>query len=75
MAPVWNTAHGFSSRGEEVAAAIPVLDSLQVHQTDMGLMDQRGRVGISRATADRSWAYAKVWLYCEIAGGEKPALG
>jgi RNA polymerase sigma factor (TIGR02999 family) len=30
-------------------------------------------LGISRATADRYWAYAKVWLYCQITGEEKPA--
>jgi RNA polymerase sigma factor (TIGR02999 family) len=29
-------------------------------------------LGISRATADRYWAYAKVWLYCAISGEEKP---
>jgi len=30
-------------------------------------------LGISRATADRYWAYAKVWLYCQITSKEKPA--
>jgi RNA polymerase sigma factor (TIGR02999 family) len=30
-------------------------------------------LGISRATADRYWAYSKVWLYCQITGEEKPA--
>jgi hypothetical protein len=29
-------------------------------------------LGISRATADRYWAYAKVWLYCALSGEEKP---
>ena len=29
-------------------------------------------LGISRATADRYWAYAKVWLYCEFSGETKP---
>jgi RNA polymerase sigma factor (TIGR02999 family) len=29
-------------------------------------------LGISRASADRYWAYAKVWLYCAISGKEKP---
>jgi RNA polymerase sigma factor (TIGR02999 family) len=29
-------------------------------------------LGISRATADRYWAYAKVWLYCAITGDEQP---
>jgi RNA polymerase sigma factor (TIGR02999 family) len=32
-------------------------------------------LGISRATADRYWAYAKVWLYCALSGGEKPPAG
>ncbi len=27
-----------------------------------------GVLGISRATADRWWAYAKVWLYCAVTG-------
>ena len=27
---------------------------------------------ISRATADRYWAYAKVWLYCAISGENRP---
>jgi RNA polymerase sigma factor (TIGR02999 family) len=30
-------------------------------------------LGISRATADRYWSYAKVWLYCQITGEEKPS--
>ncbi len=35
-----------------------------------GLSDEdAGRVlGISRATADRYWAYARVWLYSELSG-------
>jgi RNA polymerase sigma factor (TIGR02999 family) len=32
-------------------------------------------LGVSRATADRDWAYAKVWLYCEISGEGRPAQG
>jgi RNA polymerase sigma factor (TIGR02999 family) len=32
-------------------------------------------LGISRATADRYWHYAKVWLYCELHGpGEPPGF-
>jgi RNA polymerase sigma factor (TIGR02999 family) len=30
-------------------------------------------LGISRATADRYWAYAKVWLYHAVTGGDEPA--
>jgi RNA polymerase sigma factor (TIGR02999 family) len=29
-------------------------------------------LGVSRATADRHWHYAKVWLYCELHGPEEP---
>jgi RNA polymerase sigma factor (TIGR02999 family) len=29
-------------------------------------------LGISRATADRYWHYAKVWLYCALHGGDDP---
>ena len=37
-------------------------------------VEQAGRVlGISRATADRYWAFARTWLYNEISGGDKPA--
>jgi hypothetical protein len=30
-----------------------------------------GKYSISRATADRWWAYAKVWLYCALSGQRK----
>src|SRR5262245_46855156 len=29
-------------------------------------------LGVSRATADRYWHYAKVWLFCELRGPEEP---
>jgi RNA polymerase sigma factor (TIGR02999 family) len=29
-------------------------------------------LGVSRATADRDWAYAKAWLYCAVSGEGKP---
>jgi RNA polymerase sigma factor (TIGR02999 family) len=32
-----------------------------------------GVLGISRATADRYWSYARVWLYSELTGGDDPA--
>ena len=32
-------------------------------------------LGISRATADRYWAYAKAWLYCAISGEDRPTPG
>jgi RNA polymerase sigma factor (TIGR02999 family) len=34
--------------------------------------DAARALGISRATADRYWAYAKVWLYCALTGEEQP---
>ena len=36
-------------------------------------VEQAGRVlGISRATADRYWAFARTWLYHEISKGDEP---
>lgn len=35
-------------------------------------VEEAARVlGISRATADRYWHYARVWLYCELGGAEE----
>ena len=37
-------------------------------------VEQAARVlGISRATADRYWTFARTWLYYEIVKGERPA--
>jgi RNA polymerase sigma factor (TIGR02999 family) len=36
--------------------------------TGLSVQEAADVLGISRATADRYWAYAKVWLYCAIAG-------
>jgi RNA polymerase sigma factor (TIGR02999 family) len=38
----------------------------------MSVQEAADVLGISRATADRWWAYAKVWLYCAISGEAKP---
>jgi RNA polymerase sigma factor (TIGR02999 family) len=38
----------------------------------LSLQEAADFLGISRATADRYWAYAKVWLYCAISGEGKP---
>ena len=36
-------------------------------------VEQAGRVlGISRATADRYWTFARIWLYYEITKGDEP---
>jgi RNA polymerase sigma factor (TIGR02999 family) len=40
--------------------------------TSLSVQDAADALGISRATADRYWAYAKVWLYCAISGEGKP---
>ena len=40
--------------------------------TGLSVQEAADVLGISRATADRYWAYAKVWLYCAISGEEKP---
>jgi RNA polymerase sigma factor (TIGR02999 family) len=40
--------------------------------TGLSVQEAAEVLGISRATADRYWAYAKVWLYCVLSGEEKP---
>jgi RNA polymerase sigma factor (TIGR02999 family) len=40
--------------------------------TGLSVQEAAEVLGISRATADRYWAYAKVWLYCAISGEAKP---
>src|SRR5262245_13393503 len=34
----------------------------------LSVQEAADALGISRATADRYWAYARTWLYCEIGG-------
>jgi RNA polymerase sigma factor (TIGR02999 family) len=38
----------------------------------LSVEDAARALGISRATADRHWHYAKVWLYCALHGPEAP---
>jgi RNA polymerase sigma factor (TIGR02999 family) len=40
--------------------------------TGMSVQVAADALGISRATADRYWAYAKVWLHCAISGEVQP---
>jgi RNA polymerase sigma factor (TIGR02999 family) len=40
--------------------------------TGLSVQEAAEALGISRATADRYWAYAKVWLYCALSGDAKP---
>ena len=37
----------------------------------MSLVEAAESLGISRATASRHWAYAKVFLYCELEDGDQ----
>ncbi len=44
-----DAAHGFGGRGEEMAAAIPLLCLLRVHQAEVGFVDQgRGLERLAR---------------------------
>jgi RNA polymerase sigma factor (TIGR02999 family) len=43
--------------------------------TGLSVQEAADVLGISRATADRYWAYAKVWLYCAISGEDTPRQG
>jgi RNA polymerase sigma factor (TIGR02999 family) len=40
--------------------------------TGLSVQEAADALGISRATADRYWAYAKVWLYCALSGEAMP---
>jgi len=59
----------------KLAAEDPVKAELVKLRYFGGLsVEDAGRVlGISRATADRYWAYARVWLYSELSDGESEA--
>jgi RNA polymerase sigma factor (TIGR02999 family) len=55
-----------------LAAEDPVKARLVVLRYFAGLSvaEAADALGISRATADRYWAYARTWLYCELGGRE-----
>jgi RNA polymerase sigma factor (TIGR02999 family) len=42
------------------------------HFAGMTIPEAAKALGISTATADRYWAYARAWLHQEITGGDKP---
>jgi len=54
------------------AAEDPVKAQLVTLRYFAGLSVQQAAevLGISRATADRYWSYARTWLYCELGGQE-----
>jgi RNA polymerase sigma factor (TIGR02999 family) len=39
----------------------------------LSVQEAADALGVSRATADRYWAYAKVWLYCRVSGERPPS--
>jgi RNA polymerase sigma factor (TIGR02999 family) len=43
--------------------------------TGLSVEEAAAVLGISRATADRYWAYAKAWLYCALSGADGPEGG
>jgi RNA polymerase sigma factor (TIGR02999 family) len=43
--------------------------------TGLSVQEAADLLGIARATADRWWAYAKVWLYCALSGEAEPEKG
>jgi RNA polymerase sigma factor (TIGR02999 family) len=63
---------------EDVLAVSEALEKLADHDADkaelvklryfggLTVEDAANVLGISRATADRHWQYAKTWLYCEL---------
>jgi RNA polymerase sigma factor (TIGR02999 family) len=38
----------------------------------LSVQEAADALGISRATADRYWAYAKAWLYCAVSDSDSP---
>jgi RNA polymerase sigma factor (TIGR02999 family) len=60
---------------EELARRDPVKAKLVQLRYFTGLtVDEAARVlGISPATADRYWAYARAWLKVEVSRGDEPA--
>jgi RNA polymerase sigma factor (TIGR02999 family) len=62
---------------DELAGEDPVKAELVKLRYFTGLSVQEAAdvLGISRATADRYWAYVKVWLYRAVTGADEPATG
>ena len=70
---------------EDVAAVSEALDLLAVHDpikaelvklrffAGLSVEEAADLLGVSRATADRYWRYAKTWLYCALTRQGEPA--
>jgi DNA-directed RNA polymerase specialized sigma24 family protein len=43
--------------------------------TGLSVQEAADVLGVSRATADRWWGYAKAWLYCALSGEDRPTTG
>jgi RNA polymerase sigma factor (TIGR02999 family) len=56
----------------KLAAEDPVKAQLVTLRYFGGMSVQQAAdvLGISRATADRYWSYARTWLFCELGGGQ-----
>jgi RNA polymerase sigma factor (TIGR02999 family) len=54
----------------KLAAEDPVKAQLVTlrYFTGLSVQEAADALGISRATADRYWSYARTWLYCELSG-------
>jgi RNA polymerase sigma factor (TIGR02999 family) len=68
--------------GEDLVAVSEALDRLAEHDAlkaelvklrffvGLSVQEAADMLGISRATADRHWAYARTWLYCRLHRGD-----
>jgi RNA polymerase sigma factor (TIGR02999 family) len=73
--------------GDELLALNEALDKLAAEDprkaelvklryfTGLSVQEAADVLGVSRATADRWWGYAKAWLYCALSGEEGPTPG
>jgi RNA polymerase sigma factor (TIGR02999 family) len=78
------TAAYVAEPGEELLTLHEALDKLALEDSNkaelvklryfagLSVQEAADALGISRATADRYWAYARVWLYCAISGEQQP---
>jgi RNA polymerase sigma factor (TIGR02999 family) len=76
-----------SDPAEDVAALSEALDALAARDpqkaelvklrffTGLSVEEAADLLGISRATADRHWRYARTWLYCELGREREPDSG
>jgi RNA polymerase sigma factor (TIGR02999 family) len=80
------TAEVAADPAEDVAAVSDALDRLARHDpakaelvklrffAGLSVEEAAELLGVSRATADRHWRYAKTWLYCELTRQSVPEV-